>query len=64
MESYECSICDETFQTKEELAEHMEEAHGSAVVQNYKCAVCGETFNSEGELEEHIKDDHPSDAPQ
>lgn len=62
MEDYECSVCGATFETKDELSEHIREEHGSSQANEFKCSICGDTFGSEGELEEHIKDDHPSNA--
>jgi uncharacterized C2H2 Zn-finger protein len=63
MEDFECGVCGETFDNKDQLVEHIKEVHNDINTgANYKCAECGDVFGSQDELIQHIKADHPSEA--
>lgn len=51
---YKCGICDESFETYEELRHHERKMHSQ-----YKCDVCGQSLDSERELEAHTLAMHP-----
>ncbi len=57
---YKCSICGETFENGDELAEHVKEAHGGQDIENFECSICYERFESESDLVAHMSAAHPN----
>ena len=51
---FSCSVCQTTFQTKEDLKFHINSAH----VQKPNCSVCELTFPNRDVLNKHIEDKH------
>ncbi|KZC08471.1 PREDICTED: uncharacterized protein LOC107186661 [Dufourea novaeangliae] len=47
---YQCMICDELFETEEELSEHLDIDHGNA----YVCQLCEKPFASLEDLQKHV----------
>jgi uncharacterized C2H2 Zn-finger protein len=60
MDNFECTACGETFETSEELAEHIESVHVEKEMPDFQCGVCGENFGTKQELIDHIRAAHPS----
>jgi len=56
MPDYECTYCGETFETAEELAEHVESAHSDTP--EFECSVCGQVFATKDQLAQHIRTNH------
>ena len=54
--SYDCTICQQTYQDRGSNWYHMTNAHA---IGNYKCDACpGEQCNFPGEMQDHIKNFH------
>ena len=51
--SYNCSICNEAFETKEDMLNHQTKNHPE-----HKCEACDKEFNSKRELDNHITESH------
>ncbi|XP_076290062.1 uncharacterized protein LOC143213762 [Lasioglossum baleicum] len=47
---YQCMICDELFETEEELSEHLDIHNGNA----YVCQLCEKPFSSLEDLQKHV----------
>lgn len=58
MGGIKCSLCGETFDDAEELAEHIKEAHSGADVENYECSICGSRFETKEDLISHMSGAH------
>ncbi len=49
MAECKCSICGETFDNGDELADHIRQSHGGANEESYECSICGERFESDAD---------------
>ncbi|KAI1289329.1 Cyclin-K [Halotydeus destructor] len=51
-----CSICQTSFESSQELIEHMSVVHKMRA--SYKCSACAKPFPSQEAVENHIRDSH------
>lgn len=58
--NFECTTCGASFETGEELADHIESAHESEKMGDFECGVCGERFETKEELVDHTRVAHAS----
>lgn len=56
---YECSICYSTYESADDLANHIRSMHMPQSVPSYECALCGERFTDDGNLFSHMNGSHP-----
>jgi DNA-directed RNA polymerase subunit RPC12/RpoP len=57
--SYRCSICEEGFETQNELEQHEREAQQTGRPEGFRCPTCGDEFISADFLNAHLLT-HPS----
>ena len=58
---FECSTCKNTFNTEQELEEHIKLHERAESVENFKCDFCNHKALTVDDLEKHVHDEH--DAP-
>ncbi|RLJ20922.1 hypothetical protein DJ031_04225 [bacterium endosymbiont of Escarpia laminata] len=57
--TYECNICNATFNSRGEAEVHIKECHPEISKPLYVCSLCKQEFSSKKKAEEHIKRSHP-----
>lgn len=57
---FKCPHCDESFDTKEELTQHVKSEHGTFLeAKTYPCVYCDvEPFSTKADLKDHVKTEH------
>ena len=58
MGEFKCSQCGDTFDSADELADHIKDDHSNESEDKFECSVCGEEFESKEELKEHMSSAH------
>ena len=56
VKSFNCNKCDWTFQSSNNLTEHMEKRHTE--ISHLNCSICQMNLSSETDLQRHIKNSH------
>ena len=57
--TFSCDICDEDFNTKSKLTNHVKNDHTESFT--YNCEECDEQFEDDWNLKNHIRDEHETD---
>ena len=56
-----CHFCDQTFETKQNLNEHMNSNHTKQSDNEVKCDLCDKTFDTKQNAEIHVENEHIDD---